>query len=140
MLGASKLLIAPDGLIFQSNRQVPDERSKCFLEQDLVTDGEDKNHNHADTLTLTGCVTILILSQEEEADETHLHDIQPSKELIDGTGEKKTAGIEAELGDIQCVVSIDEPEETESDDVENEDERGDHAVDQTYPGLANASP
>lgn len=138
LLCASKLLVTTDCVIFQSNRKIPDQRTESLIEEDLVPNGQDKDHNHADTLTAACHLAILIFNQEEQSNQTRLHDVQPSEELIDRTRKKKTASVETELGDVEGIVSIDKPEETEGDDVEDEDERCDDAVNQTYFVLEDA--
>jgi len=60
-------------------------------------------------------------NEEEETDEGAFHDVEANEELIDGGGKQKSTSIRAEFGHVEGVVAVDDPEETEGDDVENED-------------------
>lgn len=87
MLGTSKLRVATNSCVFQGDWQIPDQRTERIVQEDLVSDGQDENDNHADALTFTDHVAILIPHQEEQTDQTHFHEVQPSEELIDSPRE-----------------------------------------------------
>lgn len=57
---------------------------------------------------------ILVANKKEEPGETYLHNIQTSKKLIDSARKQQACRIKTEFCDIECMVAIDEPEETKS--------------------------
>lgn len=68
-------------------------------------------------------IWIRVFNKEEETNETKLHEVQACEELIDGCREEQASCIEAKFGHVERVVAVNEPEEAESNDVEDKDKR-----------------
>jgi hypothetical protein len=87
MLGTLELFISTNGSVFQSNWQIPEQRPKCIAKEHLISEGESKDETHNDALAFASHLPVLVLNQEEQSDQTNLHDIETSEELGDGPRE-----------------------------------------------------
>ena len=136
LLRAGELAVALHGVVLEGDGHVAVERGEVLAEEELVDDGEAEDDNHDDGLGLAGgvaggvAVGVGVGDEEEEADQAGLHEVQADEELVDGGGKEQAAGVGAEFGDVEGVVAVGDPEETEGDDVEDEDERGDDSIDE----------
>ena len=77
-------------------------------------------------------VVVCVSNEKEKPDQAEFHNVQTSKEMVDCFREEETTGIEAELRHIKGIVAVDDPKETKGNDIEDQDQRRDHGVDQAY--------
>jgi hypothetical protein len=125
-----KFLVTLRGLVLQGNGQITEQGIERLVDQILEQCCQYQNDNHANRLALAGNGSLVVSDEEEHADKADLHHINTSEELVESPRKKQTSSIEPELCHIKCVVPVDDPEESKSENVEDHDQRGYNAVDQ----------
>ena len=100
----------------------------------MVDNGENQAYYHNDSLAFArrahGVATVIgIANKEEQTDQAELHNIQPSKELINGCWVQKATSIESEFGDVEGIIPVNEPEEAEGNDIEDHNQWANDRVD-----------
>lgn len=67
--------------------------------------------------------------KEEESNETEFEEVESCEELIDGLGKDETVCFSLCIADIDHLVTIGKPKETERDDHHYQDQWGHNRVD-----------
>ena len=130
--------VASGGVVLERDWQIPIQWGEGIVEENLVGDSEDENDDHDNALYFARgiCCGVSLRvglgNEEEEADEGAFHDVKANEELINSGWKQKSTGVGAELGHVEGVVAVDDPEEAKGDDVESKDQRGDNSIDEAY--------